>query len=142
MSEPIQLTFKKVFPAHKWKVLRMLANVQNFPKFMPNVRQCTVFEKTPEGVITAWNVEVDKIPLSWKEIDVLDIPNAVMRFRAIEGDFECFEGEWILHDFPPSGTEVELKVKVKIGIPLVDHVIVGKTPENFISLKQLGLVSN
>ena len=84
----VHITLKKVFPARRWKVLRMISNVQNFPKFMPNVRQCTIFEKTLKGVITAWHVEVDKIPLSWKEIDILDIPNGTMSFRAIEGDFE------------------------------------------------------
>jgi DNA repair protein RadC len=29
-----------------------------------------------------------------------------------------------------------------LGIPLVDHVIVGKTAEHFVSLKQIGLISS
>ncbi len=123
MSEPIQLRVKKVLQAKKWKVLRILAGVQNFPKFMPNVKQCTVLERKPEGVVTAWSVEVDKIPLSWKELASLDVKNSRLRFRAIEGDLECFEGEWNVKDAPGGGVEVSVDVKVRIGIPLVEQVI-------------------
>jgi predicted amino acid dehydrogenase/ribosome-associated toxin RatA of RatAB toxin-antitoxin module len=117
------LKTKKVLRAPKWKVLRLLTRVENFAKFMPNVKQCMVIEKGRASAITQWSVEVDGIPFTWKEKDVVDIKNFVIRFHAIEGDLEYFEGEWRLVDHPPGGTEVTVTVAVKIGIPIVEQVI-------------------
>lgn len=124
-SESISIRISRVLPAKKWKVLRQITRVQNFPRFMPNVKQCTVLEKLPSGVITCWNVEVDHIPISWKERDEFDFPKFTIRFKAIEGDFEEFEGKWVLKDHPSGGTEVLVEVRARIGIPMV-ATIVGK----------------
>lgn len=131
----IEAQVSKILPAKKWKVLRLITRVQHFPQYMPNVKQCTVLEKKENRAITCWNVEVDHIPFSWKEEDEIDLPNFKVRFKAIEGDLEHFEGTWHLKDHSSGGTEVVVEVRAKVGIPLLadlmGDVIAAKLRKNF-----------
>lgn len=122
-SDPISVSVSKVFPVPKWKILRLITRMEYFPRYMPNVKQCTVLAKGAYNAITSWSVKVDDLPLSWKEQDEFDLENFRVRFRAIEGDLECFEGEWRLLDHPQGGTEACVNVRLKIGIPLIEDVI-------------------
>lgn len=113
----------------------MITHVNDFPHFMPNVKQCHVLERSNRRAVTCWSVQVDGIPFSWKEQDEFDLKNFTVRFKAIEGDLEQLEGAWILRDHESGGTEVRIDVKVKIGIPMIEQiigpVIVDKLTKNF-----------
>lgn len=125
----------KVFPARKWKVLRMISRMDYFPQYMPNVKQCLVMEKGPHYALTCWSVRIDDVPFSWKERDTFDFKNFTVHFRAIEGDLEHFEGKWTLLDHPSGGTEVIVEVDARIGVPLVEdvigNVVAAKLKKNF-----------
>lgn len=131
----IRVQVTKHLKTKKWKVLRFISRVQDFPKFMPNVRECRVLERGDRYAITTWNVQIDGIPLSWMEKDEFDLANFRIRFQSIKGDLERFEGEWVLKDSPEGGTEVTVSVALKIGIPLVENIIGGvlmeKVKKNF-----------
>ncbi len=114
---------QKIIYAKKWKILRLLSRVHEFPRYMPNVKQCTVLEKGPCRAVTQWSVEIDKIPLHWKEADHFDLENFSIQFEALEGDLELFKGEWKLEDNPSGGVEVTVCVELKVGIPLIEKVI-------------------
>jgi len=129
-GELISVKLSRVFRAKKWKVLRLITRVQHFPQYMPNVKQVIVLEKTSTTAVTCWNVEVDQIPLSWKEKDEFDFANFTIRFKAIEGDLEQFEGAWILKDYSDGGTEVRIEIKAKMGIPLVSEFMGKVVAEN------------
>jgi len=131
----IEIKLSRVIPVRKWKVLRMMTNVTHFPRLMPNVKKCEVIERFKGGTITAWHIEIDQIPLKWKQRDKFDFKNFAMSFKAIEGDLESFEGKWKLEDHPDGGTQVHLHVKASIGIPMLDqvigHVVGSKIEKNF-----------
>lgn len=118
----ISIKISKVLPEEKDKVLKMITQVENFPQYMPNVKQCTVLEKEDGGAVTLWNVEVDQIPFSWKERTQIDFPNFTIHFEAIEGDLAKFNGKWILKDHP-RGTELYLEAEVDVGIPMLEQLI-------------------
>ena len=84
----LKIKASKVFQSRRWKVLRCLTRIQDFPRFMHNVKKCLVMEKGPGFAITLWNVEVDNIPLSWKEKEEFDFKNFRIHFTALEGDLE------------------------------------------------------
>ncbi|MBN1687526.1 MAG: SRPBCC family protein [Candidatus Omnitrophica bacterium] len=113
----------RVIKAKKWQLVRLITHVEDFPRFMPNVKQVSVFEKSRAGATTCWSVEVDRIPLSWKERDEFDIKKGIIRFRAFEGDLEEFSGEWRVRALPTGETEVTIEAQFKIGIPMIENII-------------------
>lgn len=120
----IQLT--KVIAAKRWKVLRLLTRIEDFPRMIPNIKQCRVLERPDKRhVISSWEVEMENIPLRWKEEDHLDFENFSIHFKSIEGDLERFEGTWQLEETPSGGTCIRLTLSLSLGIPLLDQVMQG-----------------
>src|SRR3989338_2166361 len=106
----IQIETSRILPAKRWKVFRFITRMQHYQQYMPSVKQCTVLERFPNGAITCWSVEVDGIPMGWKERDEFDLANFSIHFKALEGDLERFEGRWTLKDHN-DGTEVVVEVR-------------------------------
>lgn len=123
------VTASRILPAKRWKVLRLLTRVQEFPKFMPNVKECRVLSHSRAKVVTAWKVEMGRIPISWKEEETFDFHHFIIRFKAIDGDLETFEGEWRLTEHPSGGTEVRVEARVCLGIPVLETIIGGALAE-------------
>ena len=128
----------RVLPAKRWQVLRLVTRVQDFPRYLPNILECKVLSRERNRVVSSWLVEMEKIPLSWKEEETLDLRHGMIHFRALEGDLERFEGCWKFAEHPSGGTELFLEVTLKIGIPvfevLAGGIIAGKVRSYFDSL--------
>lgn len=112
----------------------MISRVADFPKFMPNVRKIEVLERHDRSAVTRWSVDIDGLPIQWKERETLDVKNFTVSFKLIEGDLEQFEGEWILRK-EGEGTEVTIEVSARLGIPIIERVVVdilqAKLTKNF-----------
>ncbi len=119
----IQIRTQKIIQAPRWKILRLIAAIKDFPQYMPNVKQCEILEKHQRSAVTSWKVEVDKMMFSWKQRDDIDIPNFTVRFELLSGDLKTFSGAWTLRDHGPGGTEVTVEAAAEIGIPMLDEVI-------------------
>ncbi len=134
------VTASRILPAKRWQVLRLLTRVQDFPRIMPNVTECRVLSHSRTKVVTAWKVEMGRIPISWKEEETFDFHHFIIRFKAIDGDLETFEGEWHLTEHPAGGTEVRVDARVSLGIPVLETIIGGALAErvkrNFDSMLQ------
>lgn len=122
-SEIIQLKIQRFIPAKRWRILRMIAQVKDFPRYMPNVRKSEVLEKTNDGAITHWMAEVEDLPIQWTQKDVFDFPNFTVKFHSIKGDLEHFSGCWKLEKHG-EGTEVTVEVEARLGIPVIEKVVV------------------
>jgi len=131
----IQIRTQKTIQAPRWKILRMITAITDFPRFMPNVKHCEVLEKKEHGAVTSWQVEVDKMTFSWKQKDDFDIPNFSIRFELLSGDLEKFQGSWILKKLPSGETEVTVEASAQMGIPMLEevigNVIASKLKKNF-----------
>ena len=121
-SENIQLQISRFIPAKPWRVLRMITRVQDFPRFMTNVRKAEILEKTKNSAVTHWEVEVEGLRIQWKEKDNFDFPSFTIHFELIEGDLEMFEGHWLIQKHS-EGSEVTLEVSARLGIPIVEKVV-------------------
>lgn len=136
-SPLIQVQVSKVVPARRWKVLRCLMHPADFPRYMPNVRECSLVARTREGTRTRWKVEMEGLPVSWVQEETLQIRNSALQFRLIEGDLQEFSGQWILKDHP-EGTQVDVEVSLRVGIPQVEQIIgealKEKVRHNFVSM--------
>lgn len=133
-GEVIQLRIQRFIPAKPWRVLRMISKVKDFPSFMANVRKVELIKKEDHSAITHWHVEIEGLPIQWKEHDIFEYPNSTIRFKLIEGDLEQFEGQWVVEPHG-EGSEVKVEVTARLGIPIVERVVAGilqeKLTKNF-----------
>jgi len=134
------ITASRVLPAKRWQVLRLITRVQTYARYMPNVKECTVLGHTRSQATTSWKVEMGKIPISWQEEEIFDFHNFTIRFRAVDGDLEKFEGSWKLTEHVSGGTEVLIEAAVRLGIPVIENIIGGavadRVKKNFEAMLQ------
>ena len=114
----IEIRVSKVIHAEKWKVIRFLTKIWKFPAYMTFVKEAQVLRKAHNRMRTKWKVEINKVPVSWIEEDILALDLNAIYFKAVEGDLEEFRGEWIFEDHP-EGTKVNVNVHLKITIPII-----------------------
>lgn len=133
MEDSIRI--QKTLPGERWKVLRQITRIGDFPLYMPNVRESKIVEKTQDGVITEWFVQIDGLPIRWRQKDSFDYPNFTIHFKAIDGDIEVLEGKWILQKGEGESTIVTVEAKIRLGIPVFENVVKdvleGKLRKNF-----------
>ena len=119
----IQVRIQRFIPVKRWRLLRMITRVKDFSQYMPNVRKIEVLEQTRRSAVTRWSVDIDGLPITWKEKDTFDVENFTVTFELIEGDLEQFEGRWVLES-EGEGTEVTVEVTARLGIPIIERVVV------------------
>jgi len=114
----IEIKISRIIPAQKWRIIRLLTKVWEFPTYIPWVKETSVIQKSRHTMRTKWLIEVDKIPISWIEEDTLTLNQNSIYFHAIKGDLEEFRGKWTFQDHP-EGTLVQINVYLKTGIPAI-----------------------
>ncbi len=116
----IQINISRIIPGGKWEVVRQLTKVEEFSNYVPCVKESSVIKKGRNVIRTKWKIEVEKIPVSWVEEDVLMLTKDTIYFKAVEGDLEEFWGRWeFLNN--PQGTEIKVSVYLKVGIPIIEN---------------------
>ena len=108
----------RVMHARKWKVIRLMTKVWEFPAYIPCVKEVSVIQKDHHNIKTKWRIEIDNIPITWIEEDTLTLKHNTISFRAVEGDMQAFRGEWVFEDHP-EGTEVTANVYLRVDIPAI-----------------------
>lgn len=123
MSEKtyLEINLKKVIHAPRWRVVRMLTKVWEWPYYVPIVKEVKVVEKNIHGIRTSWKVNIEGIPISWIEEDTIDFSKNVIRFKAVGGDLSDFRGSWHFQEHP-QGTEVLLAVYFNVNIPILSDI--------------------
>ncbi len=118
-NELFEIVLSKVIPAEKWRIIRLLTKVWEFPSYIGCVKEATVIQKKHNTMLTKWRIQVDHVPISWIEEDTLDLKENAIHFKAIEGDLPEFRGKWAFYSHP-DGTEVKVNVFLKVGIPAIN----------------------
>lgn len=116
----IQIKVSRIIPAERWRIIRMVTKVAEFPHYIPCVKEASVIQRIGNQMKTKWRIEVDRVPISWIAEDVLDLKKNTIYFKAIEGDLEDFRGQWNFNEHP-EGTEVVITVHAKINIPAIQE---------------------
>ncbi len=126
------ISTSRILPAKRWQVLRLLTQVEDYPRYLSEIQECRVLSRSRTEAVTLWKVDMGRIPISWQERDTFDLSlrgndpkHCTIRFRAIDGDLEKFEGHWKLHDHELGGTEVFIEATIKIGIPVLEQAMGG-----------------
>jgi len=119
-ENPQEIRISRVINAEKWRILRMLTHVEDFPKYMPNVKEAIVLKREKNKFKTRWRIQIDQVPVSWIEEDTLEFPKYSISFKALEGDLSHLSGSWNLSDHI-EGTLVEVIVKFSVGVPAIEQ---------------------
>jgi ribosome-associated toxin RatA of RatAB toxin-antitoxin module len=116
-------TSVKIMGGHRKElVFEKVKRLEDYPRFMPDVKEVNVLESGLKGGVSEWHVEIDGCPLYWKERDTFDRSQLLFRFDTIEGDFEFFTGQWEVLD-SAGDTEVIFSVEYSVGIPVIEEII-------------------
>lgn len=102
------------------RVYALLSDMEQFPRFMPNLLSLTVVEKGEGYSITAWEALLQGARFRWRERDNF-LPNRIT-YQQTEGDLKQFEGEWVLES-DPDGTLVRLVTDFEFGIPMLSALL-------------------
>lgn len=79
--------------------------------------------QAPGEAITRWEIYFRNGLLRWSERDLYDDANMTLRFRQIAGDFDIFEGDWVI---APSGSDavtLTFTATFDFGVPSLESVI-------------------
>ena len=143
-----QVKVSRVINAEKWRILRVLTHVGDFPKFMPNVKEAVVLKREKNKFLTRWRIQLGQMPINWVEEDVLEFPAYVINFKSTEGDLAHFSGSWKLSD-KADGTLVEVTVNFLVGVPAIEQFaepyiadIINKNFEAILESIENHLISN
>lgn len=117
-NDMVEINISRIIPAQKWRVIRLITKVWEFPAYIPSVKEAAVVQRGHKIMKTKWRVEVEGIPISWIEEDLLTPGENAIYFKAVEGDLQEFSGEWLFKD-SPEGTEVIVNARLRVGIPVI-----------------------
>jgi predicted amino acid dehydrogenase/ribosome-associated toxin RatA of RatAB toxin-antitoxin module len=124
-EEPFCINVSRILPAAARDIFRLLGQTELFSDGIPHIKECRIVSREGLRAVTSWKVEIDHVPISWKEEAVFDPRKSAVFFKALEGDLQMLEGAWQLIPNPSGGTEVRIDAKIKIGIPAVFERAVG-----------------
>ena len=126
------ISTSRILPAKRWQVLRLFTRVEDYPGYLSEIQECKVLSRSRSEAVTLWKVDMGRIPISWQEKDTLDFcrsstdpRHCMIRFKAIDGDLEKFEGHWKFQEHALGGTEVFFEATIKIGIPVLEQAMGG-----------------
>ncbi|MCR4782970.1 MAG: aromatase/cyclase [bacterium] len=106
------------------KAYALIKEMEDFPKFMPDVQSVEVVRRGENMTVTDWVTEVDGTEIIWTEEDHFDDEHLTVDYKLTEGDLDKFEGQWIVEP-TPEGCKVTLTVDFDFGIPELIHLIGG-----------------
>jgi len=108
-------------------VYEIAKGAEEFPQFMPDVKEVKILERKGGRVVTSWVGVVREFgrEIRWTEEDLWDDERHECRFRMLEGDFDRYEGVWRFFDLGEGRTGTELVVDYEINIPLIGPLIKG-----------------
>lgn len=97
-------------------IYNLVRNIEEFPKFMKDVKRIQVIKRLPHRLVVNWEVKIDGAHITWEEEDLFDSINYVIRFKMLEGDYSKYEGEWRFISVM-NKTKVILSVNIEWGAP-------------------------
>ncbi|MBM4354263.1 MAG: hypothetical protein FJ109_10790 [Deltaproteobacteria bacterium] len=103
-------------------VFEKIRRLEDYPRFMPDVKRVRVLEQSDTAGASEWDVEIEGCPLHWVERDCFDGDAMVFSFDSVEGDFDRFSGRWEVLE-TASGLRVEFEVEYLVGIPVIEDII-------------------
>ncbi|MTV47453.1 cyclase [Heliobacillus mobilis] len=104
------------------EVFELASRMEEYPRFMEDVRSVKVIEQGDGYTVTDWVTEVDGKSFCWKERDEFYPAEGKIRYRQIAGDVKRFEGEWFFRR-ERGGCQAVLTVDFDLGMPMLAPIL-------------------
>ena len=116
-----------VFRLRPDEVYQRISDFRRYPELTSTVRKVVVHPTEPDGsVVSDWTVTFRNGLLCWTERDEFDPQALSIRFTQLSGDFERFEGRWVVTDgeAEESGaTTVTFDAVFDLGMPSLKDIL-------------------
>ena len=113
-----QVRSEIVAPGDPDRVYAVCTRMEDFARFMPDVRSVTVLERHDWGTLTSWDTTLRGRPFRWVERDVMDPDKHAIHYEQTQGDLAVFRGDWQITAVP-EGCRVELTCEFEFGMPML-----------------------
>ena len=104
------------------QAFQIVEDIERFPEFMPNVNAINLLEAEGNRKVAGWDTTIDDAPLDWVEEGIYDYEKLIVRFRALEGVFDRFDGHWQVEQ-DGKGSRVSFELVYEIGLPEIEDLI-------------------
>lgn len=109
-------------------VYERLKDPDVYVKFVPEQVKSVVSEPTdePDEAITHWEIYFRNGLLCWSERDFYDDEKCTVSFVQTDGDFEVFEGDWVISargDGPDADVLLTFTAHFDFGVPSLEAII-------------------
>ena len=104
------------------QLMRAWRNPSVLLKSAENIKKLDVVRREKNLLLTQWEVEIDKVVLSWRQWDTLDLKKGRIDFKLQEGVFSKYEGSWQISRPHKDSVMLELCVNIDWGLPLFEPV--------------------
>lgn len=100
------------------KIWPIVADMESYPKFMPNLESVEVTERGENTTVSKWVSNVDGRIIAWTERDIFMPDIYRIEYVQLSGDLKKFAGFWQLTE-TEEGVSIVLTVDFEFGIPMV-----------------------
>ena len=108
----------------KGLVRETLMRVDEFPKFLKDLRAVSIVTSDGGKIISDWKIDIEGTPIEWRQESAFDERDRdAIVFKMIEGDYEEYEGRWYLKELSKDATLVELYAEFKWGVPGLERFV-------------------
>lgn len=119
------------------EVFSLAAAMEDYPRFMQNVKEVRIVNRADNYTITAWKTEIDGRSFCWLEEDRFYPEAGRIDYKLVSGDLKKFEGSWHMQE-KDGGTQITLTVDFDLGVPmlaaLLNPILAKKTKENCLAM--------
>jgi len=105
------------------EVYETVIDFNRYPELIDTVREVVTDPPAEDGsLVSHWAVNFRNGILRWSELDTFDRSNLVSRFTQTAGDFDVFEGEWVVRE-DGDGIFVAFHAEFDFGVPTLASII-------------------
>lgn len=122
----------------KEQVYNVVKDVESFPNFMRDIKSLRIIKRTDNGIVAAWETDIDGAPVNWKEELYFDDANLQVKFNMLEGNYKEYQGRWFIENHH-NNTKLSIEADIDWGIPILEKYV-GKVLEEKARRGLLGMI--
>lgn len=105
------------------RVWEALAYSASFPSYIPEIVAVDMLWQDADRRCSRWTVLLGDARLTWHEEAAVDHAGRRIDFVQTHGDLKALRGHWLVVSRGAAGCEVELRIDIEAGIPLLDSML-------------------
>ncbi len=100
------------------KIWEIISDMERYPEFMKDLVEVKVLERGDNYTKTHWVGKARNMTVEWDEEDFYFPKEFRIEYKAKQGIFSKFEGEWKIEPTDAGKSLVTLTVDFEIGVPM------------------------